>query len=280
MNFFRHHLEHMADELSDLIIRCASHNQPEQKGRAKPGFFARRDRRLTPYEKRCRAALSKVWDKERRILISNLAKLGKAPCASRTKWNISLVDLILYPLGPFKKELAEGVRAVLEAEMLAEGQDALESISVSASFDVDNPRVTAWLDRYTVKLSDTLEQVNEADIRRVLAEGIGAGEGIPDLSRRINELFETYDRARAESIARTETIRASNEAALEAYRESGVVKLKTWLPSPDSCELCIELGMKDPIPLEEPFFEDDYGDGQAPPRHVRCTCAAAALIED
>jgi SPP1 gp7 family putative phage head morphogenesis protein len=263
----------IANALADGIICSCGH--AHAKARVNNAYFAKRDRRLKPYDRAMRAALRSVWADELRIMLANLRRLGKG-----LKFSSSILDLILYPKSKLTAAMATSLRAVLASELEAMGQHALDDIKLDIAFDVDNPRIQDWLDTYSLKLSKNLEDVNEQMIREQLIDGINAGEGIPELTARVHDLFDSWDRARAEMIARTETIRASNQAALEAYHESGVVHFKTWLPAPDACDICVEIGLKDPIPLDEPFFDDDYGDGQAPPAHVNCRCACAAIIED
>jgi len=269
-------LHRIADAIAESIVCSCGHAHAPAKARVNNAYFAKRDRRLKPYDRAMRLALRSVWAEELRIMLANLRKLKGVG----VKFSTSIIDLILYPKGKLTAAMAASLRSILSSELEAMGQHALDDIRLDAAFDVDNPRVQDWLDTYSVKLSQNLEDVNEQMIREQLIDGINAGEGIPELTARVHDLFDSWDRARAEMIARTETIRASNQAALEAYHESGVVKFKTWLPGPESCDICVDLGLKDPIPLDEPFFDDDYGDGQGPPAHPHCVCAVAAIIED
>ncbi len=271
---------HLSDalqcEMETTIVHPRGIRIGVEKAPASTAYFAKRDRRLKPYDRAMRLALRSVWAEELRIMLANLRKLKGVG----VKFSTSIIDLILYPKGKLTAAMAASLRSILSSELEAMGQHALDDIKLDAAFDVDNPRVQDWLDTYSVKLSQNLEDVNEQMIREQLIDGINAGEGIPELTNRVHDLFDSWDRERAETIARSETIRASTQASLEAYHDSGVVKFKTWLPAPDACDICVEIGLKDPIPLDEPFFDDDYGDGQGPPAHVNCRCACAAVIED
>jgi len=130
-------------------------------------------------------------------------------------------------------------------------------------------------------------------------QGIGAGEGIPQLTKRINGTYANWNKFRSESIARSEAIRASNQGALESYRQSGVVKSKVWITHLDdkTCPSCRRLDGK-VIALEKNYFsrgdpaetittggttqtfKNDYEDISAPPRHTRCRCSIAANYKD
>jgi SPP1 gp7 family putative phage head morphogenesis protein len=120
------------------------------------------------------------------------------------------------------------------------------------------------------------------------------GEGIPDLRKRVNELFDGMEKYRAERIARSEVIRASNFAAQEAYRQSGVVNEVEWLATDDDrlCEFCAPLSGEH-IALGDTFFDKgdsyrgsdggmldlNYEDIEHPPLHVNCRCALIPIIK-
>jgi hypothetical protein len=72
-------------------------------------------------------------------------------------------------------------------------------------------------------------------VRDQLARGlIGDGESIPQLTRRIQSVFTTATKSRAQTIARTETARAVHTASEMSAEQSGVVAAKKWLVSAHS----------------------------------------------
>jgi len=114
----------------------------------------------------------------------------------------------------------------------------------------------------------------------------------------VNETYANWNRYRSEMIARSETIRASNAAAKETYRQSGVVKKIIWLTNLDdrTCPWCEDLDGK-VIDIEDNFFDKgdtysvegedgrqsmnlDYSDVGYPPLHSDCRCSVGPLIED
>jgi SPP1 gp7 family putative phage head morphogenesis protein len=269
--------DRIADALADcLLAQCSCGHSHARARIPRANYFAVYEKALAPWIARFRSMLTRIWDEERRIILANLKKLkgwrGKGPD--------SLIDSILYPKRRFVDMLDEEARTFFLALMLDEGTRRLEELDLDVAFDIADPNVRQWVDNYTPKFSEELEQVNTDTLRSTLNEGLEAGEGIPQLAARVNDTFETFNKYRAEVIARTETIRASNQAALESYRQSGVVEKKAWLASPESCEICQELEAGEPIALDATFFEDGYSDGQGPPRHPNCSCAVTAHIED
>lgn len=133
-------------------------------------------------------------------------------------------------------------------------------------------------------------------MRAELIAGIEKGETIPELMKRVNTTYESWDKVRAERIARTENIRAANRGALESYRQSGVVKKKVWVTNPGACSWCAPLEGK-VVGIDTNFYNIgdsvameidgktrhlylDYEDIEHPPLHVQCRCDIAPYFED
>ena len=76
-------------------------------------------------------------------------------------------------------------------------------------------------------------------MRTALQEGWDAGEGIPDLARRVRQVFDDADRFRAAMITRTETTDTANMAQLSVYRRAGI-QYKTWVTAGEErvCPIC------------------------------------------
>jgi hypothetical protein len=81
-----------------------------------------------------------------------------------------------------------------------------------------------------------------------------------------------FGRDRAEMIARTELIRASNQGTLNGFQASGVVLQKEWTTF-DPCPICEENEEQGPIDLGDEFASGD----DAPPAHPNCKCALVGL---
>jgi SPP1 gp7 family putative phage head morphogenesis protein len=64
--------------------------------------------------------------------------------------------------------------------------------------------------------------------------------GAEAIARNISNQFEEFTRTRSRTIARTEITRASNEAEIQAYKQSGVVQKKEWYTALDErvSEMC------------------------------------------
>ena len=284
----------LTDELSEAIaVRYVSHRvcreialrltESVQKARRtnRPEYFTLRDAFLIRYHKSVVKVMRSHWERERRIVISNIKRQAKFMTTKAS------VDDMLFPKDKMTAELIES----LTPEMTRLMNEYVAVLIEVNDFDIPPPTVmriaVKWLKKYIPKLSKNLETVSIDKLRRALIEGMEAGEGVGPLSKRVNEIFKTWDKNRAVNIARSETIRASNKAALMTYREAGIKK-KIWITWIDdrTCPYCEYLDNR-VISIERNYYdlgdtasvvvdgvkremEIDYTEIDAPPLHAMC----------
>jgi len=168
------------------------------------------------------------------------------------------------------------------------GEYIFRYLNFGGKFNDKDEMVKNFLDAHVIKFADSVNKDTNKQIRRVLSEGIGAGEGVPQLSTRIKDVFGRASENRSLMIARTETSRAVNFATVESYRQSGVVDGKEWLTAFDerTCEACEAMNGKI-LSLGEDYFKKgdkfkgislDYSDIGQPPLHCRCRCTVIPVI--
>ena len=91
--------------------------------------------------------------------------------------------------------------------------------------------VLGWLeDKGAEKVSAVTETTRSA-IKREIVKGVGDGLGIDDIANNMRKAVGGLKRA--ELIARTEIICASNLGSLEGARSTGLPMKKKWLSTPD-----------------------------------------------
>jgi HK97 family phage portal protein len=179
----------------------------------------------------------------------------------------------------------------VRATFLQAGQRAIETIDTTASF---NDGAALGI---VEKRTGAIRQINRTTqkiVRQAVADGILAGEGAEPIQRRIRAVFSAQDigRKRALLIARTETIWAFNQGAIEAYKQSGVVKEVEWITAADErvCEWCGPMdGRIQTLGFnffdQGTEFEGDQGGTlsfnfepiEHPPLHPQCRCSIAGL---
>ena len=109
---------------------------------------------------------------------------------------------------------------------------------IDLSFDMHNPAVLDFIKERGFDFWDGTSETTKTKLKEVLSkatvEGLTTEQVIALVQIEVfNELTEFADFNRARRIARTETTISLNQGADFAYRQSGVVKKKSWLTSKD-----------------------------------------------
>lgn len=107
---------------------------------------------------------------------------------------------------------------------------------------------------------------------RALIDGFEKQETIASMVRRVTDVTD-FGKNRATMIVRTETMRASNDAARERYSTAGIEKVQ-WLAGGEdgrTCEECLSYHLKiypiDDLPADIPV-------------HPNCRCTLAPVVGD
>lgn len=98
-----------------------------------------------------------------------------------------------------------------------------------------------WLGTRLSWAADTISEETATKLNTAVAEGYAAGEGLNELTKRIKGVFDISN-MRAERIARTETMQASAQGAIEGYKELGVRQVEFFAALDErSCADCMAL---------------------------------------
>ena len=122
-----------------------------------------------------------------------------------------------------------------------------------------------------------LNNTAQKEVMDTLREGVGEGESIPDLTKRIQTVFDTT-KAHATMIARTESNRIVSDATYKGYIKSGYDGEVHWLAKMDTrtSDACKHLNGKE-VKLGQDFEwagnkKQKAWKGQHPPQHPSCRC--------
>lgn len=185
---------------------------------------------------------------------------------------------------------------LLTARPLKEAGDRiLDDLDIAMSFDIKDKRVLAWIATNAKNAGWSISDTIYEDLREKLMEAVAEGMSIPKIRDMVSEVFGNISRNRAELIARTEVLKASNRGIMEGMIQSRVVESKEWMTTEDdrTCEECMLMDGKE-MGLEEPFFEQgeehqfesgktmsfDYEDIDHPPLHPDCRCTIIAILKE
>ena len=200
-----------------------------------------------------------------------------------------------------------------EKRQPATPQDVAQGIS--AGLDLTNPESIAFLEDHGAEMVTEIGEETEEAIKQIVIDGFEHGNPVPQMAdeieaiigltsrqaQSISKLIDTLSaagrsasdiaaiaeekrrrliRERAESIARTETIFASNrgqQALWMQAKRAGLIDPKTmgreWISTPDDreCPICAALDGT-VVGLEQKFTSGKLA-SLTPPIHVRCRCA-------
>lgn len=126
-----------------------------------------------------------------------------------------------------------------------------------------------WIETRSLESAKLVNGTTKEMLRKELAEGFKEGESVPKLTKRIKTFYDGTHKGRANMVARTETIAASNEGALWRYDKEGIETYE-WYCALDerSCDDCTALhGRIYPM-----------GQGEVPPLHTNCRCVVLPII--
>lgn len=159
---------------------------------------------------------------------------------------------------------------IMNEVAIASGNIALDLINNDKPYIPTNIR---GIIEQRVKLFATSMVTTDKDkLIDIIANGVKEGQSIPEIRTAIKDTFDSYSKMQAERITRTEVLRTSNIAAVDAWGQSGDVDGKQWLIAPGADEECAQYDGKI-IPLDGSFFssENEFENGD-PPIHPNCKC--------
>lgn len=200
----------------------------------------------------------------------------------------------IFDMQKWNKVLGEKKDPFIRYTLMSGGEKVLRQIAEEEFFDPMNPKVMNALERQRIGSVQSTNSDVVRRLRKTLAQGLETAETIPELRKRVAGVFEGLERYSAERIARTETIWAWNEGAVQGYIQSGVVEKKQWLSAADdrSCDFCPQMDGKI-ISVEAYFFEKGskfevgdrtlsfvYEDVGHPPLHPSCRCCIVPIVEE
>lgn len=239
------------------------------------------------FEKRYAVGVRKVFNIQKAQVLEKLPVKSKA-----AKKDLDWRSLLLLPKAArelFAKELS----ALVTNMILEQSAEAFVFIDSDKTFNDAHPVVKNYLTKKAFKFAFKSTQLTNRLLGKQLADGIGKGESIPQLRKRVEKVFGAMEKYRSTRIARTETIKATNYASLEAYKDSGVVTAKQWLTALDerTCEWCGPMDRR-VLGLDGKYFKKgdrftgiqggilklDYESVGQPPLHPNCRCTLIPII--
>lgn len=179
----------------------------------------------------------------------------------------------------FNKKKEDQLLAEFSFPFLAElakeaGEDALDMIAPAEDFSV--AKMEKVLRKRAEMLADSVNGTTLENLTGTIAEGIDAGEGIGEMTDRIQSVYSDLSDYRAERIARTETTASNNEGFIEAYKQSGVATHKEWIAVMDERTRPEHAALNgEVVPLDSKFSNNlTY------PQEPNCRCVIGPVFKE
>lgn len=225
----------------------------------------------------------------------------------------------LEELSPALRRLLLPVLGRLFALGVQVGEDQLGDVALTIAFDLSNPEAIAWVQSHGASLVTDVTDGTRSAIRALVDVAFREGRSPDQLAREIREVIGLTERQmeavqafrerlwnegveaseverraaryadaqlryRAEMIARTETLEASNEGQQQLWEHARAQGLlnpektrRVWIVTPDGrlCDLC------EPMDGEEATLGGTFKGGvRRPPRHPQCRCTTGLVFKE
>ncbi len=245
--------------------------------------------------------MADIFARQREAVAASLAA-GKA-------FTKEIGDDIAKLLAEFNDEIAGIVRPYVGATTDAGGKAGQAKLTAAGKppgpdsydpFDVTNPRVSEYLDSYTVRLRNEIQEYSGEAISQYVARSLEGGKSTAEIAAGLRDEASAAGGSmspnRAEMIARTESARGYVEGQRMQWQESGVVEGKRWALAADACPFCEAMAAQfnaKSVALDQPFMAKgstltaadggtmvlDYSDVQGPPLHPNDRCDLEPVLK-
>lgn len=223
------------------------------------------------YVKKLKTKLSSFLSDQEAKIIKNI-NLSKK---SYEEW--------LFNIKEDSEELAVLLTPILVELMEKQSEDVANFIS--GELLTISPEVRGATEAHVKEISGVFNKDTIDALEKTISEGQAAGESLPKIKKRVEKVYSDAKGYRAERIARTESLKASNLTAEEVYKQNGYNKV-AWFTNPGACEFCkVYDGRTKEIGgtfakvgevvtgAEGNQLRIDYDDVPTPPLHPNCTCS-------
>jgi len=165
-------------------------------------------------------------------------------------------------------------------------------IELGLDFTIPPDEALAFIKDYSFKFGKKISESSVEIIRREIHKAVDEGLPFHQVRSNLIEKLDGVSASRAGMIAQTETIRAANAGAVNAYKSAGIEQIE-WVASSDPCEFCGALDGT-VIEIDDGFanlgdtltgseggvLQLKYESLNYPPAHPNCECVAVAVVKD
>ncbi len=278
------------DDEGDEDADRAEKSQHARSSKARSKHFApanewkrvlRRERKFLPsFERQMKA----IFNAQRKEALKKLDKIaGDLELEDRTR--AAVPPEALFDVKAWDKLFTVRIEPIRKAAFVASATEAIAGIG-AGTFQF-TPVVAARLADYGGEMIVQVQATTLKRLKRALVVGAEEGQSIGTITKSINEAFGGR-RRNAKTIARTELLRATQDAQVEGFAQSGVTEWKQWNDNGDMDVRDSHLGSLIPtVKIQEMFTLGSGsmamfpGDGSLPPSEsIQCRCFVTPVFDD
>lgn len=224
-----------------------------------------------------------IYAKKFKSKLSNFAANQEDRVIANINASSKTYEEWLFNVKDDSEKMAEILVPIILELMEAQGEDVANFIT--GELLTVTPELRAAVEANIKQISGIFNSDTIKALEKTLSEGQSAGESLAKLKQRVESVYSDAKGYRAERIARTESLKASNGTAEEVYKQNGYSEVE-WFINPGACEFCqtfegrtkeigsTYVGIGDVVTgTEGNQLRIDYDDIDTPPLHPNCTCS-------
>lgn len=268
-----------AFERLDSLLKAAINHKavPEYGSDEHKALMKAHDERLAPWEQRFKDLSIRLFKNQEIEILARLVGL-------RSAGNKSIDADNPFDRRDAEEAFEEAAEPLFREIVFALGAMSLATLRLEIAFDVVNPYVEQSIRDMAQNFARKVNDTTWASLKESLVEGQTNGEDMQALTARVQSVMGDRIRSSAETIARTESVRAAATADIAAWTQSGVVAGKTWLTTLDGRERDTHNAAHGQTVPINANFKVGKGEGPGPglinavEEIVNCRCNMTAFI--
>lgn len=226
-------------------------------------------------EQSMKSMLGNLFDEQEKEVVQNIKNNLKFYAESRRKGKEAS---FLYNLIDENKKWRSILGPFIKNIVADKGREVLDFLGIPGELDLSQQVAATYLKLDGVAFIKSVNETTRDKLKETLKDGLIKEESIDDLAKRVESVYDQAKGFRSEAIARTEVLRSTNFATLQAFRQSDVVVAKEWLTAQDERvdDLCAGLDGKT-VSLDGNFKEGEFTE-KHPPLHPNCRCTIIPVL--
>ncbi len=217
------------EEEPEKAVKALNLQTEEQKAvwwkrvdRRRVGWWGVVSKRVLPlYEEEAKAVGAAVGGKNPDQM---LKAATSAINGGRSGWEKLMAAVLTALIEDFGNDIAEDLGAEPKSNGASEHK---------WEFDPTTPAIRRWIIKHGTEDITSILATNLKDVKRVILSGIDENLSSTQIAKNLKQFYVDRSPFKAMRVARTEVCKASGFGNLEAAKQSGVVRKKTWLSSRD-----------------------------------------------